>query len=67
MVFFCSDFIEIEGSSEQCDGGTVASRYCGFTFGTEITSDTDEDFATEEALENILARPHQTICGKFLE
>jgi len=56
------DFIEIEGSSEQCEGGTISSRYCGFRFGTEIASDTDEDFAINEPLENILARPHKTIC-----
>ena len=56
--------MEISGSSSQCDGKISFSRYCGFTFSTDITSDRDQDFDNLDDLSLILQRSHETICGK---
>ena len=77
VIYFCSssafasstctrDWIEISSSSEVCsDKGILHNRYCGLTFGTNIESDTDQDFNTQSSLDTILSRPKRTVCGEF--
>jgi len=57
------DWIEIEGSSEACtERGNLYSRYCGLTFGTNIASDTDQNFNTTTPLSEIFSMPQRTVC-----
>jgi len=72
------DWIEINDSSEECNGNLQYNKYCGFTFSTEIASETDQIFQSEgddegepyfpvdqdtlQPLSEILNRPHRTIC-----
>jgi len=37
------DWIEINDSSEECNGNLQYNKYCGFIFSTEIASETDQE------------------------
>jgi len=57
------DWIEINDSSEECNGNLQYNKYCGFIFSTDIASETDQDLNNNnQDLSEILKRPHRTIC-----